>query len=144
MKRGRGTADDEGRSCPAAATALGVGPFPEGLAAGKGPVGLGISVGAAVGAAMFPAVARVEPGRVGALHPSCLDASTREPELVIVENEVEKLLSIGLAHLHVTAGRHPIDSTAIPPAICVDLAIAPLVDGRLTCGYGKSALGRRR
>jgi len=87
MKRGRGTADDEGRSCPAAATAFGFGPLPEGLAAGKGPVGFGISVGAAVGSAMSSAVARLEPGRVGVLRLSCLDAGTLEPELVIVENE---------------------------------------------------------
>jgi len=139
MKARRGqsvTLDAEGLSCPAAAAAFGFKPLPEGLATGKGLVGFGIAVEASVGAAMFSGMPRLEPGQVGALHLFPLDASLQEPDVVIVEDEVEKLMWIALAYLNATGGQRLIGSTAILQATCVDSTIVPVLENRLNYGYG--------
>ena len=139
MKARRGqsvTLDSEGIACPAAAAAFGFKALPEGLANGKGLVGFGIAVEASVGAAMFAGMPRLEPGRVGALHLFPLGASLQEPDVVVVEDEVEKLMWIALAYLNATGGQRLVGSTAILQATCVDSTIVPVLENRLNYGYG--------
>ena len=139
MKARRGqsvTLDSEGIACPAAAAAFGFKALPEGLATGKGLVGFGIAVEASLGAAMFAGMPRLEPGRVGALHLFPLAASLQEPDVVIVEDEVEKLMWIALAYLNATGGQRLVGSTAILQATCVDSTIVPVLENRLNYGYG--------
>lgn len=130
------TLESEGIACPAAAAAFGFKALPEGLANGKGLVGFGIAVEASVGAAMFAGMPRLEPGRVGALHLFPLDTVLAQPDVVVVEDEVEKLMWIGLAYLNATGGERLTGSTATLQATCVDSTIIPLLESRLNYGYG--------
>ena len=58
------------------------------------------------------------------------------PDVVVVEDEVEKLMWINLAYLHATGGRRIQSSTAILQATCVDAAIVPYLEQRLNFSYG--------
>ena len=130
------TLDGEGLSCPAAAAAFGFSPLLEGLRNGRGLVGFGIAVEAAVGAAMFARMPRLDPGRVVMLHLFPLDRAEAWPDVVVVEEEVEKLMWIGLAYLNATDGERLSGSTAVLQAACVDSTIIPFLENRLNYGYG--------
>ncbi|MBN1954405.1 MAG: DUF169 domain-containing protein [Anaerolineae bacterium] len=128
--------DKEGIACPAAAAAFGFRPLPAGLQSGKGLIGFGIMADEAVGRRMFEAMPRLEPGRVQGLYLFPLDQAAGAPDVVVVEDEVEKLMWISLAYLHATGGERVAGSTAVLQATCVDSTIIPYLEGRLNQGYG--------
>jgi len=128
--------DGRGIACPAAAAAFGFRPLPKELQSGRGLVGFGIVKDAAVGQKMFERMPHLEPGWLRQLHLYPLDQAEYEPDLVVVEDEVEKLMWIGLAYLNVTGGERIEASTAILQAACVDSTIIPYQDHRLNMSYG--------
>ena len=128
--------DGEGLACPAAAAAFGFRPLPEGLRNGKGLVGFGIVQDPAVGQKMFEEMPRLAPGQIHSLLIFPLSAAPVLPDVVIVEDDVEKLMWINLAYLHATGGQRIQSSTAILQATCVDAAIVPYLDERLNFSYG--------
>lgn len=130
------TLDAEGIACPAAAAAFGFRPLPEGLRSGKGLVGFGIVAEEAVGRRMFEAMPTLQPGSVKLLHLFPLRQATYTPNVIVVEDEVEKLMWINLAYLNATGGERVQSSTAILQATCVDSTIIPLTEKRLNFGYG--------
>lgn len=126
----------DGLSCPAAAAAFGFRPLPEGLKTGKGLVGFGIVSDPSVGRRMFDDMPRLKTGAIGGLHLFPLDRISLEPDVVIIEDEVEKLMWIGLACLHTTGGERLRGSTAVLQATCVDAAVLPYLEKRFNFGYG--------
>jgi len=128
--------DGEGIACPAAAAAFGFRPLPAGLQSGKGLIGFGIVADEAVGRRMFEAMPRLEPGQVRGLHLFPLEQAVDAPDVVVVEDEVEKLMWISLSYLHATGGARVSSSTAVLQATCVDSTIIPYLEGRLNQGYG--------
>lgn len=128
--------DEEGIACPAAAAAFGFRPLPDGLRSGQGLVGFGIVADEQVGRRMFEAMPRLEPGRIRSLHLFPLDRAVDVPDVVVVEDEVERLMWISLACLHATGGERVESSTAVLQATCVDSTIIPYLENRLNQGYG--------
>ncbi len=128
--------DAEGIACPAAAAAFGFRPLPEGLASGKGLVGFGIVADPAVGRRMFEQMPRLEAGRVRTLDLLPLDQAAQAPDVIVVEDAVEKLMWIALAYLHATGGERVPSSTAILQATCVDSTIVPFLEQRMNLSYG--------
>ena len=128
--------DGEGISCPAAAAAFGFRPLPQGLQSGQGLVGFGIVSDSAVGRQMFIDMPRLDPGKIAMLHLFPLEKAEYAPDLVVVEDEVEKLMWIVLSYLHQQGGRRIPSSTAVLQATCVDSTIIPLLEDRLNLGYG--------
>lgn len=123
-------------SCPAAAAAFGFRRLPEGLSSGKGLVGFGIVAEEAVGRRMLETMPRLEPGQIHQLHLFPLDEARHRPDVVLVEDEVEKLMWIALAYVNVTGGERVRGSTAVLQATCVDSTIIPYTENRLNLGYG--------
>jgi len=123
-------------SCPAAAAAFGFRPLPDGLASGKGLVGFGIVQDPAVGQAMFAEMPSLAPGQIHTLLIFPLSAAPLMPDVILVEDEVEKLMWINLAYLHATGGRRIQSSTAILQAACVDAAVIPYLEKRLNFSFG--------
>jgi uncharacterized protein (DUF169 family) len=128
--------DGDGISCPAAAAAFGFRQLPENLRNGKGLVGFGIVADPAVGRRMFENMATLTPGEVQQLHLFPLDQATEQPDIIVVEDEVEKLMWLNLAYLHVIGGERIVSSTAVLQATCVDSTIIPYLEGRLNFSYG--------
>jgi len=126
----------EGISCPAAARAFGFRVLPEQLQSGKGLVGFGIVSDPAVGQRMFEGMSTLAPGSVAALHLFPLDRAEHAPDVVVVEDEVEKLMWLALASLHATGGARVQSSTAVLQATCVDATILPYLEHRMNLSYG--------
>lgn len=128
--------DAQGIACPAAAAAFGFRPLPEGLQSGKGLVGFGIVMDEAVGRRMFAGMPSLEPGSIQGLHLFPIDRAEHWPDVVVMEDEVEKLMWISLAYLNVRGGERVTSSTAVLQATCVDATIVPYLEGRLNQSYG--------
>ena len=136
-RRGRDVVlDKEGISCPAAATAFGFHLLPKGLQSGQGLVGFGIVSDNAVGRKMFTDMPRLDPDKIALLHLFPLEKAEYVPDLVVVEDEVEKLMWIVLSYLHAKGGDRVQSSTAVLQATCVDSTIIPFLENRLNFGYG--------
>jgi uncharacterized protein (DUF169 family) len=123
-------------SCPAAASAFGIRPLPEGLRSGKGLVGFGIVADPAVGASMFAGMRRLEPDSIQALELSPLGRATSVPDVVVVEDRVERLMWLALAELHARGGERVASGTAVLQATCVDATVIPYQTGRMNLSYG--------
>lgn len=129
------TLDAEGIACPAAASVFGFKPLPESLQTGKGLVGFGIVSDPQVGAKMFAGMPRLEPGKVTWLHLMPLESCTFVPDVVVVEDEVEKLMWIVLSYMHATGGGRVPASTAVLQAACVDSTLIPYLEDRLNFSF---------
>ena len=139
MRAGQGESvvlDEAGIACPAAAAAFGFRPLPEGLGSGKGLVGFGIVADPEVGKRMFEQMPRFAAGRIAALHLFPLERTVFPPDIIVVEDEVERLMWIALAALHAGGGQRLRASTAVLQATCVDAAVIPLLEKRLNFCYG--------
>lgn len=130
------TLDADGIACPAAEAAFGFRPLPEGLRTGQGLVGFGIVSDAQVGKTMFANMPVLEPGTLKQLVLFPLERAEEIPDIVVIEDEVEKLMWIDLAYLHATGGHRLQGSTAILQATCVDSTIIPFKEKRLNFGFG--------
>jgi uncharacterized protein (DUF169 family) len=128
--------DAEGIACPAAAAAFGFRPLPEGLRNGKGLVGFGIVQKEEVGRAMFDGMSRLPPGQVKILLIFPLPDAPSVPDVIVVEDTVERLMWINLAYLNYTGGQRVSASTAVLQATCVDAAIIPYLEQRLNFSFG--------
>lgn len=123
-------------SCPAAARAFGFKPLPEGLKSGKGLVGFGIVSDPEVGKKMFEGMLRLDENQIKGIHLFPLENATEIPDIIIVEDDPEKLMWIALAYLHATGGERIESSTAILQATCVDSTIIPFLKNRVNLTYG--------
>jgi len=125
-----------GISCPAAAAAFGFKALPEGLRTGKGLVGFGIVKDEASGRTMFENMTVLPLGKLNDIYLFPLEEAIIEPDIIVVEDETEKLMWIALAYLNVTGGKRIESSTAILQATCVDATLIPYVNQRLNMSMG--------
>jgi uncharacterized protein (DUF169 family) len=128
--------NEAGIVCPAAAAAFGFRTLPVGLESGKGLVGFGIVADPEVGKRMFTEMPRLAAGQIAALHLFPLERTVHPPDIITVEDEVERLMWIALAALHVGGGKRLRATTAVLQATCVDAAVIPLLEKRLNFCYG--------
>jgi uncharacterized protein (DUF169 family) len=128
--------DAEGIACPAAAQAFGFKPLPEALGSGKGLVGYGIASDPEVGKAMFRGMSRLAEGEIEYIHLFPLEKAAFMPDVIIMEDETEKLMWIMLAYMHVTGGARVRSDTAVLQATCVDATVIPYTEQRLNASYG--------
>lgn len=102
----------ENLACPAAARAFGFKPLPEPLKTGKGLIGFGITEREEVGVRMFEGMTVLEEENLDRIEVFPLEQARKEPDVVVVEDEVEKLMWIVLSSMH----SHGVTgSTDLPP-----------------------------
>ena len=123
-------------SCPAAASAFGFRPLPEGLASGQGLVGFGIAREAAIGKTMFEGMTRLEQGWLGAMELAPLGAFAELPDVVVIEDQVERLMWILLANVNRGNGARVPADTAVLQATCVDSTLVPFLNQRINFSFG--------
>lgn len=128
--------DSEGIACPAAAAAFGFKPLPEALKSGKGLMGFGITNEESTGKQMFEGMTTLPQGDLKALYLFPLETATIEPDIVVVEDETEKLMWLALANLNVTGGKRVESSTAILQATCVDATTIPFIQQKFNMSMG--------
>ena len=128
--------DADGIACPAAAAAFGFKPLPEGLKTGKGLVGFGIVNQENTGKTMFENMTVLRQGKLKALYLFPLETAEIEPDIVVVEDETEKLMWLALANLNVKGGNRVESSTAILQATCVDATTIPYIEQKFNMSMG--------
>jgi uncharacterized protein (DUF169 family) len=128
--------DADGIACPAAAAAFGFRSLPEGLKNGKGLQGFGIVREAETGENMFKAMTVLEQGKLKSLQLFPLEDLPVIPDIVIIEDEVEKLMWIALAKLNSQKGERIISSTAVLQATCVDATLIPFKEQKFNMSFG--------
>jgi uncharacterized protein (DUF169 family) len=128
--------DANGISCPAAAAAFGFKPLPDGLKSGKGLVGFGIVQGEFIGKTMFEEMTTLPQGKLKALYLFPLESATLEPDIVVVEDQTEKLMWFALANLNIKGGHRIESNTAILQAACVDATLIPFVKQKFNMSMG--------
>ena len=128
--------DADGISCPAAAASFGFKSLPDGLKTGKGLVGFGIVNEEATGRTMFEGMTTPPMGKLKALYLFPLETATIEPDILVVEDETEKLMWFALAYLNIKGGKRVESSTAILQATCVDATLIPFKEQRLNMSMG--------
>lgn len=128
--------DAEGIACPAAAAAFGFKSLPDGLKTGKGLVGFGIVQNELTGKTMFEGMTTLPQGDVKAFYLFPLESAKVKPDIVVMEDETEKLMWIALANLNVTGGKRVESSTAILQATCVDATTIPYLQQKFNMSMG--------
>ena len=130
------TLDAEGIACPAAAAAFGFKLLPEGLKSGKGLMGFGITQEETTGKTMFEGMTTLPQGELRGIYLFPLEQAEIEPDVVVVEDETEKLMWLALAQLNAQGGKRITSSTAILQATCVDATIIPYIEQKLNLSFG--------
>ena len=130
------TLDAAGIACPAAAAAFGYKSLPEALKSGKGLMGFGITSDEETGKKMFEDMTTFKQGKLKALYLFPLETAEIEPDIVIVEDEVEKLMWIVLSELNRKHGERINSNTAVLQATCVDVTLVPYVRQKLNMSFG--------
>ena len=128
--------DAAGIACPAAAAAFGFKPLPEPLKNGAGLVGFGITAKPETGVKMFGGMPALPPGKLKALYLFPLETAELEPDVAVVEDEVEKLMWLALAELNRTGGARVDSSTAVLQAACVDATLLPYLSQKFNSSLG--------
>lgn len=130
------TIDAEGMACPAAAAAFGFKTLPDGLKSGMGLMGFGITSEKETGIRMFQGMTVIDQGKLEKLYLFPLSTAEIEPDIVVVEDETEKLMWLVLAELNRKKGVRIESDTAVLQATCVDATLIPYVKQKFNMSFG--------
>ena len=122
-------------SCPAAAAAIGFKPLPKNLQDGTMLQGYGIFRDKEVAVKVMEDMPRLEQGKYKAIVAKPLKDWGENPDVIVIEDEVEKLMWIALAYLNEEGGRLNM-STSILQAVCVDSVVLPFKSQKINMSFG--------
>lgn len=122
-------------SCPAAAWALGFKEPPLKLSSGEMPFAMGIFGSPEAVRNTFATMPRLEMGKYQMVACCPLGQAPFEPDIVVLESDVEHLMWVALADVFETGGRLEF-STAILQATCVDGTIMPFLKQKIHASLG--------
>jgi uncharacterized protein (DUF169 family) len=122
-------------ACPAAAAAFGLKPLTEQLKDGRALRGYGIFRELEVGQKVMQTMPRFEQGKYKSVLVKPLKDFDEAPDVIIVEDEVEKLMWLALAYLNDEGGRLEF-STSILQAVCVDACVIPYLKDKINMSFG--------
>lgn len=122
-------------TCPAAAAALGFKPLPDKLKDGSMLQGYGIFDKTESAIKVMEDMPRLEQGKYKAVIAKPLANWEEIPDVIIIEDEVEKLMWIALAYLNDLGGRLEF-STSILQAMCVDSCVIPFITNDINMSFG--------
>lgn len=122
-------------SCPAAAAALGFKPLSKNLQDGSMLQGYGIFRDKESAVKVMDDMPRLEQGKYEAVVAKPLKDWEENPDVIVIEDEVEKLMWIALAYLNKEGGRINMN-TSILQAVCVDSVVLPFKSQKINMSFG--------
>lgn len=122
-------------SCPAAAAALGFKPLPKNLQDGTMLQGYGIFRDKESAIKVMNDMPRISQGTFEAVQAKPLKDWEENPDVIVIEDEVEKLMWIALAYLNDEGVRLNM-STSILQAVCVDSVVLPFLSQKINMSFG--------
>jgi len=135
-KKGEGaTLTRENISCPAAAAALGLSPLPEKISSGEMLETMGLFTARKAAATTMAQMPRLQQGKIKAVAAAPLEKAKFTPDIVIIEDQPEKIMWINLAAIHETGGRLSFNS-AVFQACCVDVTVVPYLTRSVNISLG--------
>lgn len=135
-KKGKsGTLTQKNIACPAAAAAFGLLPLPEKIRSGQMLETLGLFASRKAAATTMAQMPRIEPGRIKAIAAAPLEEAKFTPDVIIIEDQPEKIMWINLATLQETGGRCAF-SSAVFQAACVDATVIPYLTKEVNVSLG--------
>jgi uncharacterized protein (DUF169 family) len=135
-KKGKSaTLTRENIACPAAAAALGLSPLPEKIRSGEMLEALGLFTSREAAAITMAQMPRIEQGKVKAVAAAPLEEAKFTPDVVIIEDQPEKIMWVNLATIHKEGGRLSFNS-AVFQACCVDVTVIPYLTKKVNVSLG--------
>lgn len=125
----------ENITCPAAAAACGFKPLPEKLQNGSMLQGYGIFKKKDAAKKVMNDMPRLAQGEYEGVAAKPLSQWEETPDVVVIEDEVEKLMWIALAYLNEEGGRLNM-STSVLQAVCVDATVLPFKSQEINMSFG--------
>lgn len=125
----------DGISCPAAAATIGFKPLPKNLQDGTMLQGYGIFRDKNSAVNVMNDMPRLEQDKYEAVVAMPLKDWEENPDVIVIEDEVEKLMWIALAYLNEDGGRLDM-STSILQAVCVDSVVLPFKSQKINMSFG--------
>ncbi|MCS7143973.1 MAG: DUF169 domain-containing protein [Archaeoglobaceae archaeon] len=122
--------------CAPSASIFGFKPLPEGFRTGEHSLKIGISKDPVVGAKIYGDVENFAPGEVEDLYLFPLETAIMEPDVVIVEDQPEKLMWIMLAYVNSIKGERVELNTAVMRATCLDCTAIPFKRQKINLSFG--------
>lgn len=122
-------------ACPAAAWAFGFKEPHAKLSSGEMPAAMGIFGSPEAAANTLRTMSRLEMGKYKVAACCSLGESPFEPDVVVIESDVEHLMWVALARVFETGGRLNFD-TAILQATCVDCTVKPFLTQEMNATLG--------
>ena len=122
-------------SCPAAAAAFGLLPLPEKIEKGTMLKALGLFDSEEAAAELMSKMPRLPLGGFKAVSAAPLSEAGFTPDVVVMEEEPEKIMWISLASLHEKGGRLSF-GTGVFQACCVDATVEPYLRGDINASFG--------
>jgi uncharacterized protein (DUF169 family) len=135
-KKGRSyTLTKDSISCPAAAAAFGLLPLPKKIEKGTMLKALGLFDSEDAAAELMSKMPRLPLGSYKAVAAAPLSEAGFTPDVVVLEEEPEKIMWISLASLHKKGGRLNF-GTSVFQACCVDATVEPYLRGDINASFG--------
>ena len=135
-KKGRSvTLTRDSISCPAAAAAFGLLPLPEKIGKGTMLKALGLFDSEDAATELMAKMPRLPLGGYKAVAAAPLSEASFTPDVVVLEEDPEKIMWISLASLHKKGGRLNF-STSVFQACCVDATVEPYLRGDINASFG--------
>ncbi|MEM2942729.1 MAG: DUF169 domain-containing protein [Candidatus Bathyarchaeia archaeon] len=125
----------ESISCPAAASALGFLPLPEKISSGEMLEALGLFTSRKAAAKTMARMPRMKHGKIKAVATAPLEEAKFTPDVIIVEDQPEKVMWLNLAAIHEEGGRLSFNS-AVFQACCVDVTVIPYLTKEVNISLG--------
>ncbi|MEM0215046.1 MAG: DUF169 domain-containing protein [Archaeoglobaceae archaeon] len=122
--------------CAASADIFGFKELPEGFKTGEHSLKIGISKEPEVGAKIYGDVEKFSAGEVEDLYLFPLETAIMEPDVVIVEDQPEKLMWIMLAYVNAIKGERVELNTAVMRATCLDCTAIPYKRQKINLSFG--------
>ena len=122
-------------SCPAAAAAFGLLPLPEKIEKGTMLKALGLFDSEEAAAELMSKMPRLPLGGYKAVSAAPLSEASFTPDVVVLEEEPDKIMWISLASLHEKGGRLNF-GTGVFQACCVDATVEPYLRGDINASFG--------
>lgn len=122
-------------ACPAAAAALGFKPLPAKLESGGMLHSHSIFPQAEEAALTIRAMRTLELGKYAGVAMAPLELTDYSPDVVVMEDEVEKLMWVAPAWVNQVSGR-PQFTTGVLQAICEDCVVQPFLLDGVNLSYG--------
>ncbi|MCS7102419.1 MAG: DUF169 domain-containing protein [Candidatus Korarchaeum sp.] len=111
--------------CIPAAAVFGFSPLSEAFSSGEQPVKVGVAKERETASRMYQEVVSFAPGEIKQIYLFPLEEAPLQPDVVVIEDEAEKIMWLLLAYVNVMKGERVEFNTQVMRATCLDCTAIP-------------------